>query len=145
MDLGLNGRRALVVGGSVGIGYQTALQLAAEGAIVTIAARDEGNLLLASEHIHEETGNTVGWFTVDATADDAEARLSEGFGDGALDVLVITIGGSIRGEFDTHDDENWRRNYDMNVLGPVRIVRTFLTAVRAGSDPSIVILGAASS
>ena len=145
MDLGLSGRRALVVGGSAGIGYQTALQLAAEGADVTIAARDESNLRLASERIHEETGSTVGWFAVDATTDHAVARLSEGVGDGALDVLIITIGGSIRGEFESHDDENWRRNYDINVLGPVRIVRTLLPAIRAGSDPSIVILGAASS
>ena len=59
--------------------------------------------------------------------------------------MIITIGGSIRGEFETHGDENWRRNYDMNVLGPVRIVRTLLPAIRAGRDPSIVILGAASS
>jgi 3-oxoacyl-[acyl-carrier protein] reductase len=145
MDLGLDGRRALVVGGSAGIGYQTALQLAAEGADVTIAARDEGNLLRASERIHEETGDAVGWFTVDVTADDAEPRLTEGFGGGALDVLIITVGGSIRGEFESHDDENWRSNYDTNVLGPVRTVRALLPAVRAGSDPSVVILGAASS
>ena len=55
------------------------------------------------------------------------------------------MGGSIRGEFETHPDENWRDNYDMNVLGPVRVVRALLPALRRGVEPSIVILGAAGS
>ena len=55
------------------------------------------------------------------------------------------MGGSIRGEFDTHPDENWRDNYDMNVLGPVHVVRALLPILRDGIDSSIVILGAAAS
>lgn len=144
MDLGLQDRRAVVVGGSAGIGYETALQLASEGVQVTIAARNVETLESAAESIRGETGSDVSWFSIDATSDDAEAALT-GAVDGAIDLLIITMGGSIRGEFETHPDENWRDNYDMNVLGPVRVVRALLPALRRGVEPSIVILGAAGS
>ena len=144
MDLGLQGRRALVVGGSAGIGYETARQLSTEGAEVTIAARNEDTLEAAAQRIGADTGRAVDWFSIDATSDDAETSLAPQL-DRPLDLLIVTMGGSIRGEFETHPDENWRENYDMNVLGPVRVVRALLPALRQGVEPSIVILGAAGS
>jgi 3-oxoacyl-[acyl-carrier protein] reductase len=145
MDLGLAGRSALVVGGSAGIGYETARLLAAEGAEVTLVARHEDRLVAAADRIHGDTGQPVDWFALDATADDADQRLVEAAGAGALDMLIITIGGSIRGEFETRTDDEWRDNYELNVLGPVRLVRSLLPVVRAGDQPSVVILGAAAS
>lgn len=140
MDLQLAGREALVVGGSAGIGLATARLLAAEGASVTIASRDAARLQEAAASI----GNEVAWFPVDITADDAEARLTAHYGDGkGLDILVVTVGGSIRGRFDSFGDDAWHDNYNMNVIGPVRTVRALLPILEAGRSPAIVLLGAA--
>ena len=144
MDLGLAGRRALVVGGSAGIGLATARLLAAEGALVTIAARDADRLSAAADHIAQSTGCEVGWFCVDVTGEDAEAQLQERYRDGrSLDVLVVTVGGSVRGRFDSMSDEAWHHNYNMNVIGPVRVVRALLPSLEAGRSPAVVLLGAA--
>ncbi len=151
MDLGLAGREALVVGGSAGIGLATARLLAAEGASVTIASRDGARLQEAAASIGEaaSTGargasTDVGWFPVDVTADDAEARLAARYGDGkGLDILIVTVGGSIRGRFDSFGDDAWHDNYNMNVIGPVRTVRALLPNLETGRSPAIVLLGAA--
>ena len=151
MDLGLEGREALVVGGSAGIGLATARLLAAEGASVTIASRDAARLREAAASIGRDasTGagtapNEVRWFPVDVTADDAEAQLTAQYGDGkGLDILIVTVGGSIRGRFDTFGDDAWHDNYNMNVTGPVRTVRALLPRLEAGRSPAIVLLGAA--
>lgn len=151
MDLGLEGRKALVVGGSAGIGLATARLLAAEGASVTIASRDAARLQEAAASVSQAAPAStdgrpteVAWFPVDVTADDAEARLTTPYGDGkSLDILVVTVGGSIRGRFDTFGDDAWHDNYNMNVIGPVRTVRALLPSLERGRSPAIVLLGAA--
>ncbi|MXW97080.1 MAG: SDR family oxidoreductase [Acidimicrobiaceae bacterium] len=144
MDLGLAGREALVVGGSAGIGLATARLLAAEGASVTIAARDADRLRAAAADVGETTASKVEWFCVDVTGEDAEAQLEARYCDGrGLDVLVVTVGGSIRGRFDSFGDDAWHDNYNMNVIGPVRVVRALLGSLEAGRSPAIVLLGAA--
>ena len=144
MDLGLAGRETLVVGGSAGIGLATARLLAAEGASVTIAARDADRLREVAASIGRSEQSEVSWFAVDVTGDDAETRLAAQYGDGkGLDVLIVTVGGSIRGRFDSFGDDAWHDNYNMNVLGPVRAVRALLPSLEAGRSPAIVLLGAA--
>ena len=145
-----------MVGGSAGIGLATARLLAVEGASVTIAARDEARLQQAAADIAAASPATggapadVAWFAVDVTADDAEARLTQRYdaagGDGdpkSLDILIVTVGGSIRGRFDSFGDDAWHDNYNMNVIGPVRTVRALLPSLEAGRSPAIVVLGAA--
>lgn len=150
MDLGLEGREALVVGGSAGIGLATTRLLAAEGASVTIASRDAARLREAAASIGPAAATTAGsrpagvkWFPVDVTADDAEARLTAQYSGRGLDILVVTVGGSIRGRFDTFGDDAWHDNYNMNVIGPVRTVRALLPTLERGRSPAIVLLGAA--
>ena len=133
-----------MVGGSAGIGLATARLLAAEGASVTIAARDADRLRAAAADIGRTTASEVEWFCVDVTGEDAEAQLAARYGDGrGLDVLVVTVGGSIRGRFDSFGDDAWHDNYNMNVIGPVRVVRALLGSLEAGRSPAIVLLGAA--
>ena len=145
MDLGLENRRTLVVGGSAGIGFETALIMAADQADVVLAARTPEALGDATRRISDKTRASVGSFTVDATSTTAEVELSERYADHALDILVITIGGSVRGEFGTHSDETWNDNYNMNVLAPVRVIRALTPALKRGDQPAITVLGAASS
>jgi len=73
MDLQLTGKRALVTGGSRGIGRAIARQLALEGADVVIAARNSAALETAARELAEETGRRIVAVTVD-TGDDASVR-----------------------------------------------------------------------
>jgi NAD(P)-dependent dehydrogenase (short-subunit alcohol dehydrogenase family) len=73
MDLQLNGKRALVTGGSKGIGKAIALQLAREGSDVAIAARNPDELEAAAEEIVRQARRKVVGLVVD-TSDDASVK-----------------------------------------------------------------------
>ncbi len=90
MDLKLTGKRALVTGGSRGIGRAVARQLALEGCDVVLAARDPVRLDAAAAELSAETGRKVSGFAVD-TGDDAQvqALVAEAVSRlGGLDILV---------------------------------------------------------
>lgn len=148
MDLGVEGRRALVVGGSYGIGEATAAILLREGAEVVIASRSRDNLEAACERLAAAAGRTPGLFVADVVADaEAGAALA---GEarrrwGALDILVSTVGGSVRADFDTLSDDDWLGSYRFNVLSTVRVVRAGVPLLEAGRAPAIVTLGAAAA
>jgi NAD(P)-dependent dehydrogenase (short-subunit alcohol dehydrogenase family) len=90
LDLRLEGKRALVTGGSKGIGRAIARQLAREGVDVVIAARDPAALDEAASAIAKETGRTVVGLTVDTHDDASVAALIAGAVEalGGLDILV---------------------------------------------------------
>lgn len=90
MDLQLNGKRALVTGGSKGIGRAIARQLALEGADVVIAARNPDDLTLAAKALSDETGRTILGLTVDTHDDRSVKALIEDAVStlGGLDILV---------------------------------------------------------
>jgi NAD(P)-dependent dehydrogenase (short-subunit alcohol dehydrogenase family) len=90
MDLELTGKRALVTGGSRGIGLAIARQLALEGAKVAIAARDPDALATAARSLAEETGQAIPTCQVDTGEDASVAAMVDGAVQalGGLDILV---------------------------------------------------------
>jgi 3-oxoacyl-[acyl-carrier protein] reductase len=125
MDLGLDGKVALVGASSKGLGKASALALAREGARVTICARGKADLEAAAEEIRRETGSEV--LTVQADLASAEgvqsvvAATVERFG--GVDVLVNNSGGPPRGKFPDLTDEDWRQAFETLTLNFVRCVR----------------------
>jgi 3-oxoacyl-[acyl-carrier protein] reductase len=128
MDLGLAGRACAVTGGSRGIGRETALQLCAEGANVLLVARDEQRLREVQEEADGagmKAGGKAAVLALDVTANDAGERIlgaaTESFG--ALDVLVNNAGHASWRDLDDVPDEDWRAQYEINVMAPLRAMR----------------------
>jgi len=128
MDLGLTGRACVVTGASSGIGRETALQLCAEGARVLLVARGEERLAAATEEAAraaEPAGGAAAALQLDVTAEDAGARMlaacEERFG--ALDALVNNAGAAKWRDLDEVPDEDWRAQYELNVMAPLRAMR----------------------
>ncbi len=125
MDLGLNGKVAVVAAASKGLGRASALALAREGARVTICARTAADLQRAADEIRAETGADVLAVPADvATADGISsvvAAAAERFG--GIDVLVDNSGGPAIGKFADLTDEDWRQAFEVVTLNFVRFVR----------------------
>ncbi len=128
MDLGLAGRACVVTGASSGIGREVALQFCAEGAGVLLVARGEERLAAATEEaarLAEAAGGGAAALSLDVTAEDAGERMlaacEERFG--ALDVLVNNAGAARWRDLDEVPDEEWRAQYELNVMAPLRAMR----------------------
>jgi 3-oxoacyl-[acyl-carrier protein] reductase len=128
MDLGLAGRACVVTGASSGIGRETALQLCAEGAKVLLVARGEERLAAATEdaaRAAEPAGGAAASLVLDVTEEDAGERMlaaaEESFG--SLDVLVNNAGAAKWRDLDDVPDEDWRAQYELNVIAPLRAMR----------------------
>lgn len=118
----LTGRRALVTGGSKGIGFASAKLLAELGADVTLSARDEDVLSAAAQDI--------GASAVAADVGDAEAVRTLISRVGAVDVLVVNAGGPPTGLPSAVDDEAWRRGFELTFMSAVRLAREVLPGMR---------------
>ena len=125
MDLGLNGKVAIVAASSKGLGKASALALAREGARVTICARTEEDLQAAAGEIRGETGSDVLAVAADLTrADDIQSVVSETVERfGGVDILVNNSGGPRVGKFADLSDDDWRRAFEVVTLNFVRFVR----------------------
>ena len=147
MDLGFDGRRVLIVGGSYGIGRASAELLVREGAEVMIASRSAENLERAAADIERSAGRRPATVVADVTETGAGEQLAAAVAERwqGLDALVTAVGGSIRSEFARLTDEDWIGNYTFNVLSTVRSIRALLDDLEKGDRPSIVTLGAAAS
>jgi len=124
MDLGLEGRACVVTGASRGIGAATARLLCAEGAAVLLVARGEERLRDAAEAASAAGGATA-TLALDVTDPDAGERMlaaaTEAFG--ALDVLVNNAGAARWRDLDQVPEEDWRAQYELNVIAPLRAMR----------------------
>jgi 3-oxoacyl-[acyl-carrier protein] reductase len=128
VDLGLKGRACVVTGASRGIGAETAELLCAEGAKVLLVARNEERLNTATQGAREagaELGGAAEALVLDITDEDAGERMLTAATDhfGALDVLVNNAGSAQWRDLDDVPDEDWRAQYELNVMAPLRAMR----------------------
>lgn len=124
----LDDLKAIVKGGSSGIGLATARLLAARGARVCVLARSE------------PPGGSFLYQAADVTDDEQVRRaVGEALGTlGGLDVLVNSAGIGAQGTVEDNSDEEWRRVFEVNVLGIVRVTRACLPALRQSPSAAIV-------
>jgi 3-oxoacyl-[acyl-carrier protein] reductase len=140
MDMGLEGKAALVGGASKGIGRATALALAREGCAVAICARNQDTLDQARDDIRNATQAKVLSLICDMSRHEdikaAVAAAAEAFG--RLDIVVNNAGGPPTGTFETLDERFWQHAIDQNLLSAVRTVREALPHLRRSGSGRVI-------
>jgi NAD(P)-dependent dehydrogenase (short-subunit alcohol dehydrogenase family) len=130
MDLGLNGRACVITGASGGIGRATAVALGGEGASVLLVGRSEKRLG-RSVGACREAGGRAEPFECDVTAPDAGERVLaaclERFK--RIDALVNNAGTSAVRPLDELTDAEWQEQWDLHVMGPMRLMRAIAPAM----------------
>jgi 3-oxoacyl-[acyl-carrier protein] reductase len=144
MDLGLAGRRAIVTGGSKGLGRAIAAELLAEGAEVAICSRNEAELEAAAAELRKPGGSVFARRCdvtdpdqVTAFVDEAAAALG-----GRLDVLVNNAGAARPGRFDSLTDADWQGDFEVKVMSQVRCTRAALPLLRQSPAPRVININA---
>jgi NAD(P)-dependent dehydrogenase (short-subunit alcohol dehydrogenase family) len=143
MDLGLQGKVALITGGSKGIGLATAIRLAREGAKIAICARNESQLQAAAARIAEEAAGAeadVLYIVADVRrqedCESAVAAAARRFG--RLDILVNNAGTSAAGPFEGVTTDAWQQDLDLKLFGAIHCSRAAVPHLRNAGGGSIV-------
>jgi NAD(P)-dependent dehydrogenase (short-subunit alcohol dehydrogenase family) len=128
MDLKLSGKKALIVGGSRGIGKAIARQLALEGADCTICSRNESSLKAAAEELAQETKRNIYPITADITDPESIKNLVENAAAamGSIDILVNSgarVGGGDPEDFHGIKDELILKDFEEKYMGYFRSMR----------------------
>lgn len=150
MDLGLQGKRAIVTGGSKGIGKAIARELAREGVDVAIVARSKGDLEAAARELSAETNRRVIPLVADVTSkDQVERMVAEAARQlGGVDILVNSgsaPGGSATatGPIENVVDEDLLQDFNVKYVGALRCCRAVIPFMKtAGWGRIINISGA---
>lgn len=142
MDLGLTGRRAIVTGGSKGIGLAVAGELIAEGTSVAICARHPDELAAAAAALTSSAGVGVQVFSrvtdvtdpeqVNTFVDSAAQEL------GGVDILVNNAGGARPGNFESLTDDDWHHDLDVKLFSQIRCFRAALPHLRRSTAPRVI-------
>jgi 3-oxoacyl-[acyl-carrier protein] reductase len=141
MDVRLDGRRAVLTGGTKGIGRAVAAEFLDSGADVAFCARNPEEVKATEEELggaHRE--RTVrGWATdvtdpgaVVAFVEDAAAAL------GGIDILVNNAGAAHPGTFDTLTDDDWHGDLDVKLFSQIRCTRAALPYLRDSDAARVV-------
>jgi NAD(P)-dependent dehydrogenase (short-subunit alcohol dehydrogenase family) len=142
MELRLEGRRALITGGSKGIGLATALTLAEEGMDLVLVARDAANLEAAAEAVRGRRQVVLTTISADLASEAEVVRVAEAAG--PVDLLVNNAGAIPPGGLAQVDNATWRRAWDLKVFGFISLCRQVYPAMAARGGGVIVnIIGSA--
>ncbi|MBV9538912.1 MAG: SDR family oxidoreductase [Acidisphaera sp.] len=142
MDLRLAGKRALVTGGSKGIGRAAATSLAAEGVDLLLVARDAARLGEAADAIRRHHQVGVATLAADLSRQAEVERVAAQAS--SVDILVNNAGAIPPGSLAHVDDATWRAAWDLKVFGFVSLCRALYPAMAARGGGVIVnIIGAA--
>lgn len=144
MELYLRGSSVLLVGGTRGIGRETARLLGEEGARVALVARDSAGLEGAAAEVRRRGGEAI-TIAADVTDADQAARAVRKAAEalGPFEAVIHTVGRGFRGPFMELKEATWREAFDVDFFAAVRIVRLAVPHMKKGGR--IVLLGAASA
>lgn len=133
MDVRLDGRKALITGGSQGLGLAVAKRFADSGGDVAIVARREDVLAAAKSEIEAVSdGGKVAAFSCDvgngAALAAMYAKLQAEFGE--IDILVNNAGSSVHAAFEDATDEIWQTDLDLKLFAAIRLSRLAICGMK---------------
>ena len=133
MDLGISGKRALVLASSQGLGLGVATKLCEEGANVVLSSRSEKKLAAAAEALSANGPGTASYAVADLTEPSAAAGLYAAAQEklGGVDILVNNTGGPPPGSIDTPDVETWRAQIDTMLVRIIEITNLCVSDMKA--------------
>lgn len=141
MDLGLAGKKALITGGSAGIGLAVAQMLASEGVDVVLVSRDAAKLDAAATGIRARHNVGVETRALDVGNDASHPALAEAFGD--IDILVNNAGAIPGGSIEQIDQARFREAWELKVFGFIGMTRAFYGLMKTrGSGVIVNVIGA---
>jgi len=150
MELGISGKKAIVTGGSAGIGLACAIALCREGVDTVIAARDPKRLEQAVKQIRSSARNAgqteVVAVSADLTLADAVRRVVQTAHKrfGRIDILINNAGSARAGAFSELEDQDFLEAWNLKLLGYIRMIRATIPHMREQKDGRIVnIIGGA--
>ncbi|MEK3950577.1 SDR family oxidoreductase [Paenibacillus sp. FSL H7-0703] len=137
----LNGKRALITGGTSGIGLETAKQFLAEGAQLIVTGVTPANV----EKTQKELGNQVLVLQADSRDLNAQRQLAERVEQhfGKLDIAFLNAGVSHWRPFDQIDEDSFDRLFDINVKAPFFLMQALVPVM--ANPSSVVLMGSSSS
>ena len=143
MDLGLSGRRAIVTGGSKGLGRSIAAELLAEGAAVVICSRNAAELDETAAELAAAGGKVTALpcdvtdpARVESFTAAAVAEL------GGIDILVNNAGAARPGRFGTLTDDDWHADIEVKLFSQIRCTRAALPHLRDSAAPRVININA---
>jgi 3-oxoacyl-[acyl-carrier protein] reductase len=151
VELGLAGRRAIVTGGSKGLGKAIAAELLAEGATVVICSRHADELEATVAELRGQARSAAGGppgtvLSMPCDVTDAEqvaAFVAEAASAlGGIDILVNNAGGARPGQFGTLTDEDWHADIEVKLFSQIRCIRAALPQLRRSSAPRVININA---
>lgn len=140
LELGLKGKIAIVTGGSEGLGRAAVERFARSGARVTACARRKDVLERAIEDIRRATGGDILTVSADvsraAGCEAVVAATIERFG--GIDILLNNAGTSAAAPFEKVDDQAWQADFDLKVMGAVRMCRLVIPHMKQRGSGRII-------
>lgn len=129
MDLKIKGKKAIMAGGSAGMGRATAERLAEAGTELIITARREERLVKAAQEMSDQYGTKVTPIVADSSTEDGRKALFEACPD--PDILAITIKPPApNGDFLKVTPEMWRDSIETALIGPIEIMRNYIPGMK---------------
>ncbi|WP_166348407.1 SDR family NAD(P)-dependent oxidoreductase [Phytoactinopolyspora limicola] len=140
MDLNLSGRRALVTGGTRGIGRAIVAGLLAEGAKVAFCARTADAVARTTDELSSQ-GAVIGTAVDVGNAPAIAAWVEESAAAlGGVDIVVANVSALAIPDV----PENWQTSFEVDLMGTVRLVDAALPHLRQGNGPAIVTISSVS-
>ncbi|MAH84226.1 MAG: 3-oxoacyl-ACP reductase [Rhodospirillaceae bacterium TMED8] len=121
MDLGIQGRRAIVCAASKGLGRSCAESLVREGVDVVICARSKGPLEETAKSLRALGGGAVSAVACDVTTEEGRGLILSVCPD--PDILINNAGGPPPGDFRDWEREDWIKAIDANMLSPILLIK----------------------
>src|SRR4029077_12007326 len=131
------GKRALITGGTSGIGLETAKLFVAEGATVAVSGTNPATL----EAARKELGGGVNFFPSNAPVAAEQPKLAQSIADnfGKLDILFVNAGVATLRPVEQWDEAAFDREFSINVKGPFFLIQSLLPIF---ANPASIILNA---